>query len=298
MTDRSLEDVLGIGRRRLLLGGGAVVLGACRHGGTASASLDLGALERPHGGRLGIAVLDSASGRSVGWRADERFAYCSTFKLFLAAATLGRVQRGEERLDRSVAVRQADLVPYAPVTGPAVGKTLTIRELCKGTVEISDNPAANILIREMGGPAAFRSWYAALGDRVTRVDRLEPELNSAVPGDPRDTTTPRQAVADLALLFGRKRLRGDLEALLLRWLVDSPTGANRIKAAAPAGSIVAHKTGTADAGPTNDIGVIWPGGGRQPLFVAAYFTESRVATVAGRELVLAEGVRRAIAALS
>jgi beta-lactamase class A len=260
--------------------------------------LDLGDLEQRHGGRLGIAVTDSATGRTLGWRANERFAYCSTFKLFLAAATLERVQRGQEQLQRPVAITAADVVPHAPVTGPAVGRTLTIRELCKGTVEVSDNPAANILIRELGGLGAFRSWYAALGDRVTRVDRLEPELNSALPGDARDTTTPAQAVADLALLFGRRQLREDLQTLLLRWLIDSPTGVNRIKAAAPAGSIVAHKTGTSDGGPTNDIGVVWPAGARSPSFVAAYFTESRLPTVAAREAVLADGVRRAVAALA
>ena len=91
-------------------------------------------------------------GRSVAeWRATERFTFCSTFKLFLAAATLERVQRGEERLDRLITVSESDLVPHAPVTGEAVGNEISVETLCQGMVELSDNPAANILIREMGG---------------------------------------------------------------------------------------------------------------------------------------------------
>ena len=277
------------------LGFGAVGLGGARPVFAATGSgLDLTDLEARHGGRLGVAA--SRDGRSLSWRGGERFAYCSTFKLFLAAAVLARVDRGEEALDRPVAITKADMLPYAPVTEPAVGGTLTIEALCKGTVELSDNPAANTLIREMGGLAAWAAWYPAIGDRVTRVDRLEMELNSAVPGDPRDTTTPERTVANLQAVVLGDVLSPESRRRLTGWLVTTPTGPKRIKAGVPKGWTVAHKTGTGRT-PVNDIAVLTPPDG-PPLTVAIYYTEMRKAPLAEREAVLAEATRRVVAALA
>ncbi len=255
--------------------------------------LDLADLESRQGGRLGLAV--SHEGGEALWRATERFTYCSTFKLFLAAATLERVARGEERLDRALPITSDDMISHAPVTGPAVGGALTIEALCRSTVELSDNPAANILIREMGGLDSWRNWYRSIGDSVTRVDRLEPELNLV--GDERDTTTPTQAVANMARLLapGQTRLTAAHQTLLERWLTDSPTGPNRIKAAAPDGWRVGHKTGTSSLGPVNDIGVIWPPEGA-PIFVAAYYEGPPSDDFAAGEAVIAEAVGRALEA--
>jgi len=255
--------------------------------------LDCSDLEARQGGRLGICAFTDR-GR-VKWRAEERFTYCSTFKLFLAAATLERVARGEERLDRAVPITPDDMISHAPVTGPAVGGELTIEALCRSTVELSDNPAANILIREMGGLDSWRNWYRSMGDSVTRVDRLEPELNLV--GDERDTTTPMQAVANMARLLapGQTRLTAAHQTLLERWLTDSPTGPNRIKAAAPDGWRVGHKTGTSSLGPVNDIGVIWPPEGA-PIFVAAYYEGPPSDDFAAGEAVIAEAVGRALEA--
>ncbi len=165
--------------------------------------LDLSEFEARYGGRIGFCA--KSGGAEVRWRHDERFAYCSTFKLFLAAATLERVQAGLDRLDRAAPIRPNDIVTRAPITKPAAGSSLTITELCKAAVEVSDNTAANILIREMGGIQTWQDWYRSIGDTVTRVDRYETELNSALPGDPRDTTSPEQYVANLdeVMLGGR-----------------------------------------------------------------------------------------------
>lgn len=260
------------------------------------AALDLTALETRHGGRIGIAAHDLTSGRKVGWRAGERFAYCSTFKLFLAAAVLQRVAAGKERLDRQVPVTAADIVSHAPVTGPMVGKTMSVEALCEAMVDVSDNPAANIMIRQIGGLDAWRGWYRSIGDKLTTVDRFEPALNSAKPGDPRDTTTPAQAATNVAKVLAGDLLTPAHRALLTRWAVATPTGPGRIKAGVPAGSIVAHKTGTADPGPTNDIGLVWLPDGRV-IAVAAYFTESNAPTQADRDAVIAEATRAAIAAM-
>ena len=280
-------------RRSVIAGFGALGLAGCGLSVRFYRPFDLSDLEQRENVRLGLAVRQGAD--QMSWRATERFTYCSTFKLFLAAATLERVARGEERLDRAVPITSDDMISHAPVTGPAVGESLTIEALCQSTVELSDNPAANILIREMGGLDSWRNWYRSIGDSVTRVDRLEPELN-LVDGE-RDTTTPDQAVANMARLLapGQMRLTPEHQMLLERWLVDSPTGPNRIKAGAPEGWRVGHKTGTSNLGPVNDIGVIWsPSNG--PIFVAAYYEGPPTDDFAAGEAIIAEATRRALEA--
>ncbi|EGF96228.1 class A beta-lactamase [Brevundimonas diminuta] len=256
--------------------------------------LDLSALEARHGGRLGVSV--ATEGRSAAWRGDERFVYCSTFKMYLAAATLLRVQAGQERLDRAIPVTQADMISHAPVTQPAVGSTLTIEQLMKGTVEVSDNPAANILIREMGGLEALRAFYRGIGDDSTRVDRLEPEMNRQ-DGD-KDTITPDQSVRNIQrlLVAADTPLSPASKTLLMRWLVDTPTGQGRIKAGVPAGWTVAHKTGTGGYGPVNDIGLILPPNAA-PIAIAIYFRATKDSTDAQREAVIADATRQALKAL-
>lgn len=258
--------------------------------------LDLSALEVRPGDRLGFAVHDLASGRRLAWRGEERFVYCSTFKMYLAAATLLRVQAGEERLDRAIAITRADMINHAPTTEPAVGSTLTVEQLMKGTVELSDNPAANILIREMGGIERFRAFYRGLGDNSTTVDRLEPEMNR-LDGD-KDTIQPLQSAANIRRLLvdGDTPLNADSKARLMRWLIDTPTGADRIKAGAPDGWTVAHKTGTGGYGPVNDIGLI-QAPGRPPIVIATYFHGAPGGSDAAGEAAIAEATRRALAAL-
>ncbi|WP_433949159.1 class A beta-lactamase [Brevundimonas diminuta] len=287
-------------RRTLLIGAGALALSACARSREPAAAepavldLDLSALEARHGGRLGVSA--ATEGRSAAWRGDERFVYCSTFKMYLAAATLLRVQAGQERLDRAIPVTQADMISHAPVTEPAVGSTLTIEQLMKGTVEVSDNPAANILIREMGGLEALRSFYRGIGDDSTRVDRLEPEMNCQ-DGD-KDTITPDQSVRNIQrlLVAADTPLSPASKTLLMRWLVDTPTGQGRIKAGVPADWTVAHKTGTGGYGPVNDIGLILPPNAA-PIAIAVYFHATKDSTDAQREAVIADATRQALKAL-
>lgn len=287
---------MGTDRRSVLTGLGALGVMGCSPlvGETLSFSREMQALEARHGGRLGLAL--STGGRRFAYRPDERFVYCSTFKMYLAAATLLRVQTGEERLDRAIPVTQADMVNHAPVTEPAIGGTLTIEQLMKGTVEVSDNPAANILIRELGGLDALRAFYRGIGDTDTRVDRLEPEMNR-LDGD-KDTITPVQSVANIhrLLVSSDTPLSAGSKSLLMRWLVDTPTGMGRIKAGVPAGWTVAHKTGTGGYGPVNDIGVLYPPTG-DPIVMAVYFHATRESTDAQREAVIADATRIALAAL-
>lgn len=298
-----------VDRRSVLAGVGGLALAGC---GSATApspaapvaappvaasvrDLNFTRLEARHGGRLGV-VADDGSAR-VQWRGGERFTYCSTFKLFLAAAVLERVQAGREALDRAVPVTAADMVMHAPVTEPAVGGTLTIERLMQATVEVSDNPAANILIRELGGLDAFRAWYRSIGDTVTSVDRLEPELNAFAPGDTRDTTTAAQFVDNLAVVMLGDRLNPEMKGRLDRWLTDTPTGAGRIKAGSPTTWRVAHKTGTNSDGPTNDIGLVHPHTGA-PIRIAVFYHAVEGSTPVQRDAVIADATLVALAALN
>lgn len=258
--------------------------------------LDLSALEARHGGRIGVAALDTDRGAALAWRGEERFVYCSTFKMYLAAATLLRVQAGQERLDRAIPITRADMVNHAPTTEPAIGSTLTVEQLMEGTVGLSDNPAANILIREMGGIDALRAFYRGFGDESTRVDRLEPEMNR-LDGD-KDTILPIQSVRNMErlLVSGDTPLSAESKALLTRWMVETPTGQGRIKAGVPAGWTVAHKTGTGGYGPVNDIGVLTPPSGK-PVVLAIYYHATRDSAPDAREGVIAEATRLALKAL-
>src|SRR5690554_3641081 len=283
-------------RRKFLgaaAGAGALLALPPRAWALDAGALDLAALEARHGGRLGVCAQDG--GRRAGWRADERFAYASTFKLFLAACVLERAQRGQERLDRAIPIRERDMVPHAPATGPAVGATLTVEALCKAAVEISDNPAANLLLRELGGLETFQAWYRGLGDGVTRVDRYETALNSALPGDPRDTTTPAQAVANLDKVLLGGLLEPEYLQRLQTWLLETPTGAARIRAGVPAGWRVAHKTGTGARNSYNNIGAAFPPSGG-PVVIAVYYTGAE-ASDGELDAVVAEATRAALVAL-
>lgn len=259
----------------------------------AIAAIDLSALETRDGGRLGFVALDTATGRQIGWRADERFVYCSTFKMFLAAATLVRIQDGHETADRLIPVTPADMVSHAPVTEPAIGSSLSVDRLMQAVVEVSDNPAANLLLKTNGGLEAMRNFYRSIGDDSTRVDRFEPEMNR-LDGD-KDTILPARSVANLQRLFldPASPLTTESQARLLGWMFDSPTGAGRIKAGVPAGWRVAHKTGTGGYGPTNDIGLLYPPTG-QPVIVAAYYHATPTTSGTANDAIIADATRIAL----
>jgi beta-lactamase class A len=231
------------------------------------------AIEAASRGRLGVAVLDP-DGSRFAWRGGERFAMCSTFKALLAAAVLARVDAGTERLDRSVPVSKADLVAYAPFSETRVGGTATLAELCAAAVGISDNAAANLLLATVGGPAGLTRFLRRTGDPATRLDRTEPTLNTALPGDPRDTTTPLAMARTLQRLTQGRVLTPGSRAQLVAWMTAATTGGKRLRAGLTAGWRVADKTGTGANGTNNVVALLWPAGGTTPLVVASYLTGS------------------------
>jgi beta-lactamase class A len=244
-------------------------------------------LELRYGGRLGVSALNSRTGARVAHRSGERFPMCSTFKMLLAGAVLSRVDKGEEHLDRHISYGQADLLEYAPVTRANVARGfMTVQALCAAAIEHSDNTAADLLLRAIGGPGRYTAFARSLGDPITRLDRTEPSLNSATPGDVRDTTTPAAMLADLEKLLTARVLSQGSRFALDSWLRGCKTGMDCIRAGVPPGWRVGDKTGSGDHATRNDIAVLYPPD-RPPIFVTAYYTGS-TASSAQRDEVLAD----------
>ena len=260
-------------RRSLLLGAGAA-LALAHRGLAASAAADRFAeLEHSAGARIGVAGLNTGTAAAVGHRADERFAFCSTFKLLAVSAILTRSRSDPALLARRIEYTAQDLVPYSPVSSQHAGEGMTVAAICAAALQYSDNTAANLMIRLLGSPDAVTSFARSIGDTAFRLDRWETALNAAVPGDPRDTTTPAAMMSDL-----QRAALGDLlgppdRERLVTWMRGCTTGLRRIRAAVPAGWLVGDKTGSGDYGTANDIAVIWPPG-RAPVVLAIYTTQA------------------------
>ncbi|RQU38825.1 PenA family class A beta-lactamase [Burkholderia cenocepacia] len=240
----------------------------------AAAATTLADLERDAGGRLGVCAIDTASGRVIEHRAGERFPFCSTFKAMLSAAVLAQSVERPGLLQQRVAYTKADLVNYSPVSEKHVGAGMTVAALCEAAIQYSDNSAANLLMKLIGGPSAVTAYARSIGDDAFRLDRWETELNTALPGDPRDTTTPAAMATSLRVLTLGDALPAAQRAQLVAWLRGNKVGDKRIRAGVPAGWAVGDKTGTGDYGTTNDAGVIWPTS-RAPIVLAVYYTQTR-----------------------
>ncbi|WP_174847621.1 class A beta-lactamase BlaA [Yersinia artesiana] len=237
-------------------------------------SLDkqLAELEQSAHGRLGIAMINTANGSKILYRGSQRFPFCSTFKFMLAAAVLGQSQSQPNLLNKHINYHESDLLSYAPITRKNLAHGMTVSELCAATIQYSDNTAANLLIKELGGLAAVNQFARSIGDQMFRLDRWEPDLNSALPNDPRDTTTPAAMAASMNKLVLGDALLPAQRSQLAVWLKGNTTGDATIRAGAPADWIVGDKTGSGDYGTTNDIAVIWPPKGA-PIVLVVYFTQ-------------------------
>ena len=231
-------------------------------------------IEARLGGRVGVAALDTGNGKTFAWRANERFAMCSSFKWLLAAAILAWVERGGLALDQILPYSAAALLNHSPVTRAHLREGgMRIGDLCAAAVEESDNGAANLLLKRVGGPAGFTRFLRGLGDAVTRLDRNEPSLNDNLPDDPRDTTTPDAMVRTMRRVLVDNALKAASREKLLEWMRKSQTGANRLRAGIPANWTEGDKTGTGARGATVDNAILWPPG-RPPILVAAYLSGS------------------------
>ncbi|MEO6835540.1 MAG: class A beta-lactamase [Candidatus Tumulicola sp.] len=274
-------------RRNQFLAGAAGIAAAGAGLRMAEASGDplreLSQLETDTGGRLGVCAFDAGSGRTIRYRAGERFAMCSTFKLPAVAAVLAQVDLGIDSLDRRVRYGTSDLLAYAPETRKHLhGGSMTLAALCGAAIEYSDNTAANLLLRTLGGPAGVTRYVRTLGDSVTNLNRSEPALNSAIPGDPRDTTAPAAMLMDMRLLLLGTSLSAGSRTRLVGWLKNCRTGMDCLRAGIPPSWTAGDKTGSGGAvnaagasSTRNDVAIVWPPK-RSPLLVTAYLTQSKL----------------------
>ncbi|MEV3854318.1 class A beta-lactamase [Streptomyces sp. NPDC050095] len=254
------------------------------------------ALEKEFGARLGVYAVDTGSGAVVAHRADERFAYASTYKALAAGAVLRK--HSVDDLDRIVVrYTRDDLVAHSPVTEKHVDTGLSLRAVCDAAIRYSDNTAGNLLFDQLDGPKGFQAALAALGDDTTRADRHETALNEATPGDLRDTSTPRALAADLRAYAVDDTLGPAKRALLVDWLKRNTTGDDVIRAGVPDTWQVGDKTGTAEYGTRNDIAVAWPPKSSSPIVIAVLSTHAAQDATPDDRLV-ARAAKAVVAALA
>ncbi|MDE3176300.1 MAG: class A beta-lactamase [Pseudomonadota bacterium] len=236
--------------------------------------------------RIGLAVIDKADGKVLRYRADERFPLNSTHKAFACAALLARADKGEASMQKRVVFVSTDLVPYSPVTENRIAPdAMSLNELCEAAVTRSDNTAANLVLQALGGPAGVTAFFRALGDATSRLDREEPDLNEGLADDPRDTTTPAAAAADLDRIVLGDALKPAARERLKQWMIGDRVAAALLRKALPEDWRIADKTGAGGAGSRGIVATIWPPQ-RGPFVVALYMTQTS-APLAERDAAIA-----------
>lgn len=285
-----LQEQPSCGARIVLL---VLVLGSLAWAG-AGFDAEMARIESRLNGRIGVFAMRGPT--VVSHRAGERFAYCSTFKWVLAAAVLKGVDEARLDLAQVVTFNQRDLLPHSPVTRARLMEgRMDLGTLCAATIGTSDNAAANLLEPLVGGPTGLQDFVRSLGDTVMRFDRIEPELNSNLPGDPRDTTSPEAMARLLKTVMETEALSRTSRDRLLAWMKATTTGAHRIRAGAPPGWTVGNKTGTGGNGAAHDVGVLISPKG-PPVYVCI-FTESARTGDRAREAAIAKTTRLVLKAL-
>ncbi|MCW2948580.1 MAG: Beta-lactamase [Actinoallomurus sp.] len=266
---------------------------AARPTAQAPAARAFSQLERRFGARLGVYVMDTGTGHTVTYRADERFAYASTSKVLAAGVLLRRDSDAD--LNRIVTYSAADLQDYSPITSKHVTTGMTLRDLIAAALQYSDNTAANLLLNHLDGPGGLERALRGLGDTTTHVDRTEPSLNDAVPGDVRDTSTPHALAADLQRFVLGSLLSNSRRQLLTNWLLGNTTGGPYIRAGVPSGWKVGDKTGNGGYGTRNDIAIAWPATGT-PVVIAIQ-SDRGSADASSNDALIADATKAAVTAL-
>ncbi|MFD7256696.1 class A beta-lactamase [Streptomyces sp. NPDC059874] len=279
-------------RAVLALGAGAAVATTLPAGGAHAADSgvvrQLRELERERGARLGVYARDLAGGRTVVYRADELFPMCSLFKTLAAAAVMREFDQDGEYLAKRVFYTQEDVTKAGggEITKleENIARGLTVAELCSAAIAQSDNTAGNLLLRELGGPTAITRLCRSLGDRTTRLDRWEPELNSAEPTRVTDSTSPRAIGRTYARLVLGDSLVPRHRELLTGWMLANTTSWERFRKGLPKDWVIADKTGAGSYGTNNNAGIAWPPG-RPPIVLSVLTTKTEPTAPRDNELV-------------
>ncbi|MCK0472325.1 class A beta-lactamase [Halalkalibacter sp. APA_J-10(15)] len=222
-------------------------------------------LEKEYDARLGVYAIDTGTKETVEFREDERFAYTSTSKALAAAVLLK--QNPISVLEEVRTFTNEDIVTYSPITEDFVNKGMSLGEIAEAAIQYSDNTAGNLLFEELGGPDGFEKALRESGDTITKADRIEPDLNEAIPGDSRDTSTPKALATTLEVFGISEYLPADKQEIFTNWLKGNTTGDSLIRAGVPEGWEVGDKTGAGGYGTRNDIAIVWPPN-REPIIIA------------------------------
>lgn len=240
-------------------------------------------LEKSSGGRLGVVLINTADNSQIVYRGDERFPMCSTSKMMVVAGVLKQSESQKGLLDQQVDIKKKDLVSHSPIAEKRLNNKMSLAELSAATLQYSDNAAMNKLIEQLGGTKKATAFARSIGDKTFRLDRTEPTLNTAIPGDKRDTTTPLAMALSLQKLTLGDALAVPQRDQLVEWLKGNTTGAASIRAGLPTEWVVGDKTGSGSYGTTNDIAVIWPKD-KAPLILVTYFTQNEKEAKSRREV--------------
>jgi beta-lactamase class A len=237
---------------------------------------ELRLIEGKSGGTLGVSLMNTGSGMAVGLNQDRRFGHCSSFKLSLAAMVLALDAAGRIDADRRVTWTKAELMGVSPFTTERLLEGATLRELARATQITSENAAANVLLRELGGPAALTTFWRSIDDDISRLDRIEPALNMVPVTEFRDTTTPAAMAQTVAKLIYANVLPEAARNELKGWMIATETGLKRVRAGLPEGWTAGDKTGTSLDGAGGkaiyvDIGFAEGPKGQPPITFATYF---------------------------
>lgn len=222
-------------------------------------------LEKEYDARLGVYAIDTGTKETVAFREDERFAYTSTSKALAAAVLLK--QNPISALEEIRTFTNEDIVTYSPITEEFVNEGMGLGKIAEAAMQYSDNTAGNLLFEELGGPEGFEKALRESGDTITIADRIEPDLNEAIPGDSRDTSTPKALANNLELFGISDYLPADKQEIFTNWLKGSTTGDSLIRAGVPEGWEVGDKSGAGGYGTRNDIAIVWPPN-REPIIIA------------------------------
>lgn len=301
-------------RRSLALALTAVALSAAACGGgdtgspsapattTAQRTVDLSntlmTLQAKYNVLFGIAAVDTRGGRTFEWNADDRFAMCSTFKVYAVAAILRLAERRELDLNDKVPITRQDIVMNSPVSYDHIGELMSYYELSRAALVRSDNTAANLLLRRLGGPAAVTAFARSINDSQTRLDRWEPELNEARAGDPRDTSTASAFAAGYRKLILGDGLSTEYRRMLTSWMRSSVTSRQRLRAGLPVGWVAADKTGSGAYGTANDAGVVWGPTGTSLVLVIFSRSTTGYPMAAGADAAVADAAAAVLGAMS
>jgi len=239
-------------------------------------------LEKKFDAQLGVYAIDTGTNETIAYRPNERFAFASTYKALAAGVLLQ--QNSIDTLNEVIKFTKEDLVDYSPITEKHIDTGMTLGEIAEAAVRYSDNTAGNILFHKIGGPKGYEKALRQMGDRVTMSDRFETELNEAIPGDIRDTSTAKAIATNLKDFTVGNALPDDKRKVLTDWMKGNATGDKLIRAGVPTDWVVGDKSGAGSYGTRNDIAIVWPPN-RAPIIIAILSSKDEKEAIYDNQLI-------------